>query len=161
MSLRHDAHRGLPHALRATGLFLALMLNAGLAQAGPYTDDLSKCLVASTTTADKNALVKWMFATAALHPAVKSIASITPAERDAFTRSTAHLFERLLTESCRAPAQQAMKYEGAMALQTGFQMLGQVAARELFADPSVAGGLAEFGSHLNGQKLQQLLGGDQ
>jgi predicted GNAT family N-acyltransferase len=134
-----------------------LALYAGAVQAGPYSDDLAKCLVESTTAADKNALVKWMFATAALHPAVKSIASVTDAERAQSTRSTAELFEKLLTESCRTPAQQAVKYEGAAALQTGFQMLGQVAARELFADPGVTHGLAELENYIDSQKIEQAL----
>lgn len=136
---------------------LALVLHAGVAQAGPYSDDLAKCLVESTTAADKNALVKWMFATAALHPAVKSIASVTDAERAQSTRSTAELFVKLLTESCRAQAQQAVKYEGATALQTGFQILGQVAARELFADPNVAQGLAELEQYIDSRKIEQAL----
>jgi len=135
----------------------ALVLSAGAAQAGPYSDDLAKCLVESTTAADKNALVKWMFATAALHPAVKSIASITDAERAQSTRSTAQLFEKLLTESCRSQTQQAVKYEGAAALQTGFQMLGQVAARELFADPGVTRGLGELEKYIDSQKIEQAL----
>ena len=141
----------------AQAILAALMLNAGVAQAGPYSDDLGKCLVASTTAADKNALVKWMFATAALHPAVKSIAAVTDAERAQSTRSTAELFEKLLTESCPSQAQQALKYEGAVALQTGFQLLGQVAARELFADPGVSRGLADLGKYIDGQKIEQAL----
>ncbi|MBC2729854.1 hypothetical protein [Thiobacillus sp.] len=146
------------HAKRVgQATLLALALNAGAAQAGPYSDDLAKCLVESTTTTDKNALVKWMFATAALHPAVKSIASITDAERAQSTRSTAELFVKLLTESCRAQAQQAVKYEGATALQTGFQILGQVAARELFADPNVAQGLAELEQYIDSRKIEQAL----
>ncbi|TXH74986.1 hypothetical protein [Thiobacillus sp.] len=146
------------HAKRVgQATLLALALNAGAAQAGPYSDDLAKCLVESTTTTDKNALVKWMFATAALHPAVKSIASITDAERAKSTRSTAELFVKLLTESCRAQAQQAVKYEGATALQTGFQILGQVAARELFADPNVAQGLAELEQYIDSRKIEQAL----
>ena len=132
-------------------------LNTGVVHAGPYSDDLAKCLVESTTTADKNALVKWMFAMAALHPAVKSIASITEAERTQSSRNTAQLFERLLTESCRTQTRQAVKYEGAAALQTGFQLLGQVAARELFADPSVARGLADLENHIDSQKMKQAL----
>ncbi len=138
-------------------ILLALVLHAGAAQAGPYSDDLAKCLVESTTAADKNALVKWMFATAALHPAVKSIAAVTDAERAQSTRSTAELFVKLLTESCRAQAQQAVKYEGATALQTGFQILGQVAARELFADPNVAQGLAELEQYIDNRKIEQAL----
>lgn len=132
-------------------------LSISPAYAGPYSDDLAKCLVESTTTSDKNALVKWMFAMAALHPAVKSIASITEAERTQSSRSTAQLFERLLTESCRTQTQQAVKYEGAAALQTGFQMLGQVAARELFADPNVARGLADLENHIDSQKMKRAL----
>lgn len=146
------------HAKRVgQAILLALALNTGAAQAGPYSDDLAKCLVESTTTADKNALVKWMFATAALHPAVKSIASVTDAERAQSTRSTAELFVKLLTESCRAQAQQAVKYEGATALQTGFQILGQVAARELFADPNVAQGLTELEQYIDSRKIEQAL----
>ena len=146
------------HAKRiGQAALLALVLHAGAAQAGPYSDDLAKCLVESTTAADKNALVKWMFATAALHPAVKSIASVTDAERARSTRSTAELFVKLLTESCRAQAQQAVKYEGATALQTGFQILGQVAARELFADPNVAQGLAELEQYIDSRKIEQAL----
>ncbi|MHB1092723.1 hypothetical protein [Thiobacillus sp.] len=138
-------------------ILLALALNVGAAQAGPYSDDLARCLVESTTVADKNALVKWMFATAALHPAVKSIASVTDAERTRSTRSTAELFEKLLTGSCRKQAQQAVKYEGATALQTGFQILGQVAARELFADPNVAHGLVELEKYIDSPKIAQAL----
>ena len=150
----------LANGRRVAGVLLMVASASGsnAVLAGPYSDELSKCLVVSTTTADKNALVKWMFATAALHPAVKSIASVTTEERTQSTRSTARLFERLLTETCLTQTQQALKYEGALALQTGFQMLGQVAARELFADPGVAAGLAEFEAHLDRKKLEQALG---
>lgn len=145
------------HVVAAAIAVSVCTLSAGPAHAGPYSDGLARCLVESTTTADKNALVKWMFAMAALHPAVKSIASITEAERIQSSRGTAQLFERLLTESCRTQTQQAVKYEGAAALQTGFQMLGQVAARELFADPSVARGLADLENHIDSQKMKRAL----
>jgi hypothetical protein len=136
---------------------LAFALGAATAHAGPYSDDLAKCLVESTTSADKNALVRWMFATAALHPAVKSIASVTEAERTQSNRAIARLFENLVAETCRAQTQQAVKYEGAAALQTGFQILGQVAARELFSDPSVTKGMADLERHFDAQKLQRAL----
>jgi len=150
---------GRPNPVKQAGqaLVLALAMHAGAAQAGLYADDLARCLVESTTAADKNALVKWMFATMALHPAVKSIASVTDAERTRSTRSTAELFEKLLIGSCRTQAQQAVKYEGAIALQSGFQILGQVAARELFADPNVAHGLAELEKYIDSPKIGQVL----
>lgn len=146
---------------RFSALLLPLLLAASAAQAGPYTDDLGRCLVATTTTADKHLLVKWMFATAALHPAVESIAAVTPEARSGFNRDTARLFERVVTEACREQTQLAVKYEGAAALQAAFQMLGQVAGRELFADPAVAGGMAELERYFDRQKLQSVLGAAQ
>jgi hypothetical protein len=145
---------------RTHALMLALpLLGAclGTAYAGPYSDELAKCLVESTTAADKNALVKWMFATAALHPAVKTIATVSDAERDLLNRDTAQLFTRLVADSCRMQTQQAVQYEGPLALQTGFQMLGQVAARDLFSDPAVAGGLRALAQYFDRQKLEQAL----
>ena len=49
-------------AVAVTLLLASLATEPALA--GPYSDDLTKCLVRSTTNADRNALVKWMFATA-------------------------------------------------------------------------------------------------
>jgi hypothetical protein len=45
-------------ALLAT---LAALATAGAAHAGPYANDLAKCLVESTTTGGRAALVNWMF----------------------------------------------------------------------------------------------------
>lgn len=134
------------------------VLSAESALAGPYADELAKCLVKSTTDTDKNSLVKWMFAAAALHPEVKSIASISDAQRDELNKNAARLFERLITEACRSETQEAVKYEGAGTLSASFQVLGQVAARGLFSDPAVARSAADFANYLDKQKLERLFG---
>lgn len=126
--------------------------------AGPYSDGLARCLVRSTSDADKNDLVKWMFAAAALHPAVMSLASVSDQQRDQSTRNAAKIVERLLTESCRAEARDALKYEGRNTLESAFQVLGQVAGRGLFADPAVARNLAEFGKYIDQKKVDEMLG---
>ncbi len=127
------------------------------AHAGLYADDLSRCLVEKTTAEDKNALVRWVVATTALHPAVQPIANVSAESRARANRDTAHIFERLLTRSCLEQTRQAVKYEGAAAIQTGFQTLGQVAMAELFADPKVAEGLGELDKHLDVVKLREAL----
>ena len=142
-------------AMGSALLTLSLPVNAGM-----YADDLSRCLVEKTTVADKNALVRWVIATTTLHPAVQSIANVSVAERTRANRETALLFERLLTESCIAQTRQAAKYEGAAALQSGFQTLGQVAMAELFANPDVAKGLGELDKLIDAKKLQQALQAD-
>ena len=142
-------------AMGSALLTFSLPVNAGM-----YADDLSRCLVEKTTVADKNALVRWVIATTTLHPAVQSIANVSVAERTRANRETALLFERLLTESCIAQTRQAAKYEGAAALQSGFQTLGQVAMAELFANPDVAKGLGELDKLIDAKKLQQALQAD-
>ncbi len=124
--------------------------------AGLYTDGLSRCLVESTTAADKHALARWMFATAALHPEVRSIASISPEEREEINRGMASLLERLLTVACKTEAQKALQYEGPATMEASFQILGQVAGRELFSNPQVAAGLAATMSYVDKQKLREL-----
>ncbi|HBU29115.1 MAG: hypothetical protein A2X71_09910 [Thiobacillus sp. GWE1_62_9] len=146
--------------MRVLALGSALLTLSLPAYAGMYADDLSRCLVEKTTAADKNALVRWVIATTTLHPAVQSLANVSVAERTRANRETALLFERLLTESCIAQTRQAAKYEGAAALQTGFQTLGQVAMAELFANPDVAKGLGELDKLIDAKKLQQALQAD-
>jgi hypothetical protein len=139
-------------------LVLAVMLFVGVAPspAGPYTDELSKCLVASTTAADRVDLVKWMFAAASSHPAVRPMSTVTPAQLDAANRKMGALVMRLLTETCVQQTRDALKYEGAATLQTSFQVLGQVAGRELFTSPEVKEALSGLDQYVDGEKVQAL-----
>ena len=141
--------------LTVTGLLFLLSINV---HAGLYTDDLSRCLVESTTTEDKLSLVRWMFAAATLHPAVKSLAAISDKQRDEANKRVGELFIKLVTESCRDKAQKAVSYEGGMAIQGSFQILGQVAARELFASPEVSAGMAGLDKYIDKKKLETVFG---
>lgn len=125
-----------------TVCFVALISPA---VAGPYADDLAKCLVASTTSADKKTLLQWIFATASLHPDVKWMSTVADKQRAGLNRDSTALAERLLTRSCVKQAQQAVTFEGQSAIEGSFMVLGQVAGRELFSSPAVAIGLAEVG----------------
>lgn len=136
---------------------VAALLPANMACAGPYTDDLSKCIIESTTPGDRAAFVKWMFAAASLHPAVKSIAAVSPEELDAANRQTAELLTKLLTESCKQNAEKAIRYEGNAALRASFEVLGKVAANELFSSAEVAAGMAGLTKYLDGEKLRSAL----
>lgn len=140
---------------------IKLALVAGLlasqtAFAGPYGDELSKCLVNSTTQADRVALVKWMFSAASLHPALKGMVSVSPQQLDDANKYTAGLLTRLLTESCRAEAEKALQYEGMATFQTSFQILGQVAGKELFSSPEVTVAMSGLARHVDGKKLESL-----
>lgn len=138
------------------GLMLALV-SSQAANAGPYVDDLSKCLVASTTSDDRSALVRWLFFSASSHPALASTASVSKEQLDVATKKTADLFVRLLTRSCAAEARKALRYEGQVAMQLGFQVLGQVAGQELFSSPEVSANVAGLGKYIDTEKLKSKL----
>ena len=128
------------------------------AAAGPYSDEMAKCLVRSTTASEKNALIKWIFVAAALHPEVKGISSVTEEQREELSRSTGKLVERLISESCKTETQEAVKYEGPSVFQSAFSVLGQVASQGLFTDPSVNAYMSEFLKYIDKAKVQGTLG---
>jgi hypothetical protein len=131
------------------------------ATAGIYGDALGKCLVSSTSVEDRNTLVKWLFASAASHPAVKSIAIASDTQRLELDKQIAQLVERLLTESCKSETQQAVKYEGQGVFESSFEILGKVAGRELFSSPSVSGNMSNFRKYMNQKKLESVFGSAQ
>lgn len=146
--------RGLRRAL----LPLLLCLPVLPASAGVYGDELARCVVSSTTSADKAALVEWMFFVIALNPDIAPLAQIPAERREASDRGTARLFERLLTDSCVAQSRDAVKYEGSTAIRDAFQLLGQVAAQEMFANPAVMAGAMKFAEYIDQDRMNKVLG---
>jgi hypothetical protein len=134
-----------------------LLFSPGV-NAGVYSDDLSRCLVESSTSSDKLALVRWVFTSISLHPAVRSIASVSPKQVDDSNREMAALTVKLVTVTCKNETIKAMKYEGESALKTSFGVLGQVAMKELFSNPDVAKGLAGLEKYMDTEKIKKELG---
>lgn len=145
--------------MAASMIFMFTVLTTMPAQAGPYGDDMAKCLVQSTTSADRTSLVQWIFAAAAAHPDVKTLVSVSQKQRDQLNKTTAKLFEKLLTASCRKETQAAVKYEGRQTIETSFNVLGQVAGRELFTDPDVTSSVAGLARYVDRTKLDELFKG--
>ena len=124
--------------------------------ASPYSDDLSKCLVESSSAEEKNLLARWMFVAMSVHPAVRDLSKVTPEDREKSNKAMGDLVTTLLTDRCHDKADKAVRYEGLLAIQTSFQVLGQVAAQALFLDKDVAAVLSGLGEHVDSKKLNQL-----
>lgn len=135
---------------------ISLLAMASTGSAGPATDDLSRCLVEKTSVEDKNLLVKWIFVAMAQHPSVSSMTRITAAQVDENNKAAAGLFMQLLTETCLEESRKAMKSEGGAALQQAFQVLGQVAGRDLMSAPEVSNMMAGLTKHIDEKKLEAL-----
>lgn len=145
-----------PLSNKSGALVLVGALLSGTASAGVYTDDLSKCLVESTSPDDRTELVKWMFVAASAHPAIGSLANVTPEGIASANKAIGSLFMRLLTESCKDQTQKALRYEGPATIQMSFAVLGQVAGTELFSNPLVVNAMSGIEQHLDASKLQGL-----
>ncbi|HEY3851557.1 MAG TPA: hypothetical protein VGL87_11330 [Steroidobacteraceae bacterium] len=144
---------------RLKGLaFAALLtvgiLEAGLAGAGPYSDDLAKCMVRTSTPADRAEFVRFLFSAMAQHPDVSSMANISPQQMEATLKGTGELIQRLLLESCRSEAQQAIHYEGMQSVFFGFQFYGQAMAAELLGNPIVAGKMKDLNKYLDADRFK-------
>lgn len=138
-------------------LMLGLLVLSPLTIAGEYTDKLSDCLLLATTEQDKLSLVKWMFTSMALHPAVEDLADVSLSAREKTNREMADLVIKLLGRSCFSETRLALSNEGSAALQTSLTVLGQVAASNLFSDPNVVAGLASIETYISAEDLEHQL----
>lgn len=134
----------------------AVTMTAGMAHAGPATDDLSQCLVQHTTKADRVVLVRWIFAAIASNPKVSNLAQITPEQGRSFSAGAAGLMQRLLLDDCHAQTVAALR-ENPQAPRMAFEVLGKVAAEELMADPSVASFMSGLDPYVDQGRINALM----
>lgn len=140
-------------------LLLALASVASPAWAGPFNDKLAVCLVKSTTEADKQLLMRWIFAAMASHPGVKDLGTVSRAEGDKLNKGVATLFWDLVSVRCGAETRDAIKFEGAGALSSSFEVLGKVAMQGLMADPQVTQFIGGIDANMDKKAMQDLLNG--
>jgi hypothetical protein len=136
---------------------LAMVALAGAAQAGVYTDDLSKCLVSSTSERDQRVFMVWMFAALSAHPDMRAYSSMTDAQRQKFSADAGALFGRLVTKDCRAETIAALKYEGNAAMEGSFTVFGQVATRGLMSNSEVEKSLSGLMAGVDMKALEALM----
>lgn len=142
---------------RLASLALCTALAApSMAAAGPLTDKLGQCLVASATPADRTVLMRWMFTMMVLHPDIQDLAQIDPAKSEDASKQAGALFQRLLVADCRADFIAAYRAEQMVAVQGSFQVLGQVAGEGLFSAPEVAAGMSSLVSHVDQNEMNAL-----
>lgn len=141
---------------RAAAVLALVACTAAPAHAGPFADELGRCLSAAVTPEDKAALGRWVFANSALHPDLAAVSAVTATQRDGYNRAAATVLQRLVTENCRKATQDALRGEGPGALQPAFTALGQSAMQELLNHPNVGRGFADTARYLDPARLLEL-----
>ena len=124
--------------------------------AGPFEDEMAKCLVKSTNNRDRNKLIKWIFRVYGDHPEVSYMVEISEREKKIIDKDVADIFTRLLSDDCINETKKAKKYEGDNALITAFQILGKVAANGIMDNPNVTSSINKFSYLVDSEKLKYL-----
>jgi hypothetical protein len=117
-------------------VFASLLLTASC-WAGPYSDELKKCLVEATSKRDTIVLVRWLSKALLAHPEVKDLAAIPHTKALQIDKDFARYVERLLGENCSTPFANVVRYEDPDAIRQSFEFLGQVAMKELMDNAQV------------------------
>jgi hypothetical protein len=133
---------------------LALTAQAGAASAGVYADDLTRCVVSSTSASDRISFIRWMFGAMSAHDEVAPLSTVTPEQRASMTEEAAKIVQRLILTDCREQSSNAFKYEGESALTSTFEVFGKVAMGDLMGDAKVSAVFDSMDSYFDRDLLE-------
>ncbi|WP_407303557.1 hypothetical protein [Acinetobacter sp.] len=129
----------LKNLSRIRSLFLGAIL-LGAAQvsiAGPTVEQLSDCLVKSTTATDKKTVLQWTFVALSTHPDLKSFSQVTDVQKEQLDKSLATVLQHILVEQCSAQTKAVIQAEGLQAVGDSFQELGRTTGEAIVKNPEV------------------------
>ena len=124
--------------------------------AGPFGDEMAKCLVTSTTKRDRTKLIKWIFRVYGDHPEVTYMIDLSDREKNVIDKDIAIIFTRLLSEDCIDETKKALDYEGENVMFNAFRILGQTAAQGFNNNPDVMKSINKFVELIDYEKLNYL-----
>lgn len=118
-------------------LALPLVLASQGAVAGPTVQQLSDCLVKSTTATDKTTVLQWTFSALSTHPDLKGFSNVTAEQRTALDQKLAQVLQRVIVEQCATQTKAVIQAEGIQAVGDSFQELGRISGEEILKNPEV------------------------
>ena len=144
---------------RISYLFLIfVVIFSNKVSAGPFTDNLTRCILVSTDEDDYTKLVNWIFRVVAEHPDIKSDVGDVYSKNQKIMADVnlAEVFTKLLTRECRTESIQAFKYEQDIALFESFKMLGEISMQKMMEDPAVSKSVEEFTKYMDEKAIEEL-----
>ena len=122
---------------RALFIGLALMGATQMSVAGPTVDQLSDCLMKSTTATDKTAVLQWTFVALSSHPDLKAFSNVSATQKEQLDKNLAGVLQRIIVEQCSAQTKAVIQAEGIQAVGNSFQELGRSSGEEILKNPEV------------------------
>lgn len=139
--------------LRAVFMTTALLGATQIATAGPTVDQLSDCLMKSTTATDKTTVLQWTFVALGNHPDLKAFSNVTATQKETLDRNLATVLQRILVEQCPTQTKAVIQAEGVQAVGESFQELGQVTGQEILKNPEIKSQLSGVLKYIDMSKL--------
>jgi hypothetical protein len=121
----------------AVVLAAAVLGSAQMSQASTPVDQLSDCLVKSTTAMDKTAVLQWTFVALSTHPELKQFSQVTEEQKTALDKNVAQVLQRILVEQCSAQTKAVIQADGIQAVGESFQQLGRITGEEIVKNTEV------------------------
>ena len=139
-------------------LLIFVVIFSNKVSAGPFTDNLTRCILVSTSDDDYTKLVNWIFRVVAEHPDIKSDVGDVYSKNQKIMADVnlAEVFTKLLTRECRTESIQAFKYEQDIALFESFKMLGEISMQKMMEDPAVSKSVEEFTKYMDEKAIEEL-----
>ena len=116
---------------------IALFGSAQVAMAGPTVDQLSECLVKSTTATDKTSVLQWTFVALSAHPDLKAYSNVSAEQKEQLDKNLAQVLQRIIVDQCSAQTKAVIQAEGIQAVGDSFQELGRITGEEIVKNPEV------------------------
>lgn len=137
------------HVLMATVLLGATQVTI----AGQEVDQLSECLIQSTTATDKTTVLQWTFVALSSHPDLKNFSQVTPEQKEQLDKNLAQVLQRILMDQCSVQAKAVIQTQGLEAVGDSFQELGKITGEEILNNPEVKSQLKGVLRYVNITKL--------
>jgi len=118
------AHRSFTK-LRTILISATLLSATQVAIAGPTVDQLSDCLMKSTTATDKTTVLQWIFVALGNHPDLKALSNVTATQKEALDKNLATVLQRILVEQCSVQTKAVI------------QALGKTTGEEILKNPEI------------------------
>lgn len=117
-----------------------------------YDDNLTRCVVESTTAKENQTLVQWMYMALSASPDIHQFSKLSTMDEKQINQNVALLFQSLLKDRCHKELELVTKYSDESGLDQAFRTLGQTAMLGIMKQPEVTNKIGEFLQYMKTDK---------
>ena len=134
--------------------FLIFIISFKSSFSGPFSDNLAQCMIKNISDTDNRILTNWIASVMVQHPQIDI--EMSTSDIEFYNRSTALLFEDLLTVRCKQETAEALTFESEEAFASAFEVLGTVSMEKLIEHPTVISASENVINYIDLNKLSKI-----